>query len=106
MLSEEEQQFISWWEQNREKQKKIFKQLLIGLPAGVLFGLAIFISIVSGWYKRAMMTLNAYPSAKSLILVLIIALLLIVIFISVFSVRVKWDRNEQRYRELLSRKKD
>lgn len=105
MLTEEEQQFINWWEQNREKQKKFFKQLAIGLPVGVLFGLAIFISVASGWYKRAMMTLNTYPSAKSLIIVLIIALLLIVVFISVFSVKVKWERNEQHYRELLTRKK-
>jgi peptidoglycan biosynthesis protein MviN/MurJ (putative lipid II flippase) len=105
MLTDEEEKFIAWWEQNRDKQKKFFRQLAIGLPAGVIFGLAIFISLASGWYKRAMMTLNAGPSVKSLVLVLIIALLLIVVFISVFSVKMKWERYEQRYRELLSKRR-
>lgn len=103
MLTEEEQRFLQYWKANRARQKKFFKQLAIGLPAGVLFALAIFVTLVSGWYKRATMVLNAYPSIKSLIIVLIIALLLIVVFISVFSVKVKWERNEQRYRELLSK---
>ena len=106
MLNEEEKRFVAWWELNREKQKKFFKQLAIGLPAGVLFGLAIFISFASGWYKRATMVFNAYPSAKTLVPVLIIAILSIIIFISVFSVKVKWERNEQHYRELLAKNKD
>lgn len=104
MLTDEEEKFMAWWEQNRDKQKKFFRQLAIGLPAGVIFALAIFISVASGWYKRAMMTFNADPNVKSLLLVLIIALLLIVVFISVFSVKVKWERYEQRYRELLSKR--
>lgn len=40
---------------------------------------------------------------SSLLLVLLVAVLLIVVFIVIFSVRHKWDINEQRYRELLSR---
>ena len=41
---------------------------------------------------------------SSLILVLLAAALLIVAFVVVFSVRHRWDLNEQRYRELLSRR--
>lgn len=47
---------------------------------------------------------NAYSSAGSLIIVLLVAILSIVVFISVFSVKVKWERNEQLYKELLAKK--
>ena len=103
MLTTEEMKFIEYWEQNRIKQKRVIKQLFIGLPLGVLFATLIFINFFSGWYKRAEMIINTH---SSLIPVLLIAILLIVIFISVFSVRHRWDINEQRYRELLSKKND
>lgn len=105
MLNEEENRFIEYWSANRIKQQKFYKQLAIGLPAGVLFAAAIFINFASGWYKRAGMVFNADPSIKSLIFVLLIAVILIVVFVSVFSVKVKWERNEQLYRELLAKKK-
>lgn len=104
MLTNDEQQFVSYWEKNREKKKKFWKQLAIGLPMGVLFAAAMFINLATGWYKRATMVLNAYPSAGSLIIILIIAVLMIVVFISVFSEKVKWERNEQHYKELKNRK--
>ena len=103
MFSKEEQDFIKYWEENRVKQKRFFKQIAIGLPFGVLFAVAMFLNFVSGWDKRVTSITKTYPSAKSLIIVLIIAILAIVVFISVFSVRVKWEKYEQRYRELLSR---
>lgn len=103
MLSKEEQDFIKYWEQNRSKQKLFFKQLAIGLPFGVLFAVAMFLNFSSGWDKRVAELTKTYPSFKSLILVLLIALLGIVVFISVFSVKVKWEKYEQRYNELKSR---
>jgi uncharacterized membrane protein len=103
MLTSEEIKFIEYWEQNRLKQKRLVKQLFIGLPLGVLFAALIFINLFSGWNKRAEMIIN---TESSLIPVVLVAIILIVIFISVFSVRHKWDINEQRYRELLSKKDD
>jgi L-cystine uptake protein TcyP (sodium:dicarboxylate symporter family) len=105
MFSKEEEEFIKYWEQNRNKQKRFFKQIAIGLPFGVLFAVAMFLNFTSGWNKRVQEITKTYPSFKSLILVLLIALVGIVIFISVFSVKVKWEKHEQRYRELLSRSK-
>jgi ATP/ADP translocase len=105
MFSKEEQDFIKYWEENREKQKRFFKQIAIGLPVGVLFAAAMFINFASGWDKRVESITKTYPSFRSLILVLIIAILAIVVFISVFSVKVKWEKHEQKYRELLSRSK-
>ena len=105
MFSKEEQDFIKYWEENRDKQKRFFKQIAIGLPFGVLFAVAMFVNFVSGWDKRVTSITKTYPSFKSLIIVLLIAVLAIVVFISVFSVKVKWEKHEQKYRELLSRSK-
>lgn len=103
MLTDEEKRFVQYWKDNRNRQRKFLKQLALGLPAGVLFAAAVFINFISGWDKKATEVFRSYPSVKSLILVLLLAILGIVIFVSVFSVKVTWDRNEQRYRELLSR---
>jgi len=101
MLTEEEEKFVEYWQYHRLKKRKVLKQLSVGLPLGVVIAAAIFINFFSGWDKRAQMVINANPS---LILVLIIACLIIVVFITIFSVRHNWDLNEQRYRELLARR--
>lgn len=104
-MTEEEKAFIKYWSENRERQKKFFKQLAIGLPAGAIFGIALFLNFIAGWSKQATTFLNGYPHYRSLVMVLMIAGIVIVVFISVFSVKVKWERNEQRYKELLFRNK-
>ena len=81
--------------------KKLLKQLAIGLPISVAIVIAIFINFFSGWYKRADMMIR---SQTSLILVLVIAALLIVVFVAVFSAKHQWDLNEQRYKEFLAKK--
>jgi len=101
MLTSEEKRFIDYWQHNRILKKRVLKQLSVGLPVSVLFVVAIFVNFISGWDKRAQMVINTDPSV---IIVVIIAALLIVIFIVIFSVRHRWDLNEQRYRELLSRR--
>jgi len=101
MLNDEEKRFIAFWEANRLRQRRFVKYIQYGLPMGVVLGFSIFANLLSGWYKRASMVVNAEPS---LVLVLLIAIILIVIFISVFTVRHRWDLNEQHYRELLARR--
>ena len=101
MLTDEEQRFLHYWERNRNRKKRSFKQLALGLPLGVVIVVLIFASFFSGWFKRADMVVRAEPS---LIFVMLGAALLIVVFISVFSIYHKWDINEQRYRELMSKK--
>lgn len=102
MYSNEENEFIQYWEQNRLKKKKVLRQLSVGLPLSVALVMAIFINFFSGWYKKADMALRSGQS--SLILVLVVAALLIVAFVVIFSTRHNWDMNEQRYKELLSKK--
>lgn len=100
MLTPEEKNFIPDWEINRLRKKKLTRQLAVGLPSAVLLVIAIFVNFFSGWYKRADMEIR---SSGSLIVVLVVAALLIVVFTTVFSVKHKWDLNEQRYRELMDR---
>ena len=108
MLTPEERGFVDFWRENRLRRKKIFRQVSLGLPLGLLLVIAIFANFFSGWYKRAEMVRNeaTQKNDASLVLVLIVAALLIVAFIIIFSVRHKWDINEQRYRELIAREKE
>lgn len=106
MLTDEETRFVEYWEANRLRRKRGFRQLAVGLPLAVMIMAALFINFFSGWYKRADMELRAKSQSgqASLILVVVIAALLIVIFTTVFSIRHKWDQHEQRYRELLAKR--
>jgi hypothetical protein len=97
MLNQEEKDFLGYWERNRLRRKKIFRQFLIGIPLGLLFVIPIVVNLASGWDKQASMVFNSGG------LTLLIALLLIVVFVAIFSQQHKWDQHEQRYRELLAR---
>ncbi len=102
MLTEEEEAFIEYWEANRERQKKTFRQFLLGIPVALLFVIPIAVNFFSGWYKRATMMANTSSFNPG---VLLLALLLIAVFIALFSRKFRWDQNEQRYLELLAKKK-
>jgi hypothetical protein len=96
MLTPEEENFLVFWEANRDRKKSVFGQLSLGLPLGLLIGVGILISYVTGWYKRANMVANS----QSTPVVLIIGLIIIVIFCSVFYKRHRWEMNEQQFLEI------
>lgn len=101
MLTKEENEFIHYWEENRLRRKKLSRQLLVGIPAGLLIVVPIVINLASGWYKRANMEANS-PDFNPMVLV--VALLLIVGFSAIFWQRHQWDQYEQHYRELIARR--
>ena len=101
MLSHEEEKFLLFWEKNRDKQKQIKHQLLRGTPLGLFIAIGIVLSIGAGWYERADMEANAKLSP----VILVIAILSIVLFTGFFYKRYQWDMREQRYKELLYKKK-
>ncbi|MBS1600126.1 MAG: hypothetical protein JST75_18005 [Bacteroidetes bacterium] len=100
MLTDEEKKFIDYWEKNRDKQKKTFRQLLFGIPIGLIFALPILLNFASGWYKRAGMMINTTDFNP---VVLLVAIFLIIGFIAIFSKRHKWEQNDQFYKELKAR---
>ena len=101
MLSAQENKFITWWEENRDKQKKSFKQFIQGFSKGIGISMAIVLIVASGWYKRANMEANSKLSTA----VFVIALLGIGVFMAWFSQNYKWEQNEQQYLELMAKKK-
>ena len=98
MVTEQEKQFLAYWKANRVSKKKVVNQLSVGLPLGTVLVVAIFVNLLSGWFGRAMTEFKSESS--SLVLVLLLAGLGIVVFVTIFSVRHRWDMNEQRYLEL------
>lgn len=104
MLTEREQRFVEYWEKNREREKKTFRQLLVGLPLGLAFIIPLFLNFLSGWYKRASMWANGHEE-ESPVKVIFVAALLILAFIAIFSKKHRWDMHEQTYLELKSREK-
>ena len=102
MLTKNDERFIEYWEHNRDREKKLFRQLLFGLPLGLLISGGIVLSVVTDkWYERADMVANAQLNPN----VLIIAIVAIAVFTGLFYKKFKWDQNEQLYKELLAKKK-
>jgi uncharacterized membrane protein len=101
MLTELEEAFIIYWAANRDKQKRTFRQFLLGIPLALLFVVPITLNFFSGWYKRATMVRDTPDFNPG---VLLLALILIVVFIAIFSRKFKWEQNERRYIELLAKK--
>jgi protein-S-isoprenylcysteine O-methyltransferase Ste14 len=103
MLSEKEKAFIAWWQENRSKKRKGLRQYYFAMPLGAVVVIGTFLNFFSGWYKRADMQLKTEIS-PSLIITLFVAGILIIVFFAIFTVKHRWDVNEQYYRELLSKK--
>ena len=101
MVTQKEEDFIRYWEQERLRKKQFLRKFSIGLPMGALFAVALFINFLSGWYKKADMELR---SNSSVIIVVLIAVIAIVVFFTIFSARHQWDQNELHYQELLKKK--
>jgi len=101
MITKDEEDFLRYWSQQRLRKKQFLNKLSVGLPLGALIGGGLVINFLSGWYKRADMELR---SNSSVIIVVLIAAIAIVVFITIFANRHKWDQNELRYQELLRKK--
>jgi len=102
MLTQEEENFIVYWQQQRLQKKRWIRQLAVGLPMGMALVIGITLNLVSGWYTRAQMVM--FRESASLVIVLLIAALAMVVFMVVFSSRHRWDQQEQRYLEFMQRK--
>ncbi len=100
MLTKDEKLFIDYWEKNRDKEKRFFRQLTYGSPWGLVFALPVLIVVIfDDWYK------NMIPISKTLIILIIFTVIGIAIFYSIFRMRFKWDNNEQFYKELKFKEK-
>jgi len=95
MLTKDEKLFIDYWENNREKEKKFFRQLTYGSPWGLVFALPVLLAVIfDDWYK------NMIPISKSQLILIIITVLAIAGFYGIFKMKFRWEHNEQFYKEL------
>lgn len=100
MLTKEEKRFIEYWETRREHPDSFWKRMLFGGPWGLLFGLPILIVVMfHDWYKRML------PITEGQMIVIFIGIIATVIFIAYFQQQMKWDKNEQLYKELKYKEK-
>jgi len=103
MLSPEEEKFVSYWEEQRQRKKDFLRKFSIGLPLVTLVSVAFFINFLSGWYGKADMELRRH---SSLIITILVAVIAIVVFFIIFNARHKWDQNESDYQSLLKKKNE
>lgn len=101
-MTEEEIKFLAYWEKQRTRNTGFLVLWKAGLPLGIAIGLGIILNLFTGWYSRATMVLNTNPS---IIFVLLLAIILIIFFISFFTARHRWEMNELRYKELKQKEK-
>lgn len=95
MITEQEKDFIDYWDKNRDRYKRSFYQLAIGLTAGIVFALPILLSVLfHDWYKQMV-----YISGSQ-VTVILIGVFGIIVFLALFRLRFKWEENEQLYKEL------
>ncbi len=100
MLTTDEEKFVAYWAETRLVKKSLTRQLLRGLPIGMMIGIGILVCFESGWYTRANMVANSQSTPY----VLIIAIVGIVVFCSIFFQKHQWEMKEQQYLELLIKK--
>ncbi|MDR0794142.1 MAG: hypothetical protein LBE82_12615 [Chitinophagaceae bacterium] len=96
----EEEKFIAYWEANRDREKKLWRQIAIGVPVGFFMSIGILITVFSGWYTRAVK--QVYSEFNPVII--IIAVIVVSVFIGIFYKKHQWDMNEERYQEFLARR--
>jgi membrane protein YdbS with pleckstrin-like domain len=101
MLSIEEKKFVEFWERNRKSEKSLVQQFRFVVPIALILGAATLLNLFTGWYTRANMVANSQFSP----MVLIIGIVIVAVFCSVFYKRHKWEMNEQRYLELIHKNK-
>jgi small-conductance mechanosensitive channel len=101
MLTKNEEDFIRYWEVQRTKKRQFLRKTSIGLPLAVVIVVALMVNFLSGWYEKADQMIH---QNTSVIIVVLIAVIGIVVFITVFSARHKWEQNELYYEELMAKK--
>jgi integral membrane sensor domain MASE1 len=100
MLTKTEEDYIIYWQQQRDTYKQSFVQFVKGMSIGLGISTAIIILIITGWYQRANMVANSKMST----IVFVIALLLIIVFMAWLYRNFQWENKEQQYLELLAKR--
>jgi uncharacterized membrane protein len=104
MLTKEDENFLKYWSEQRNKKKAFYGMASVGLRLGVFIAIGLALSLFAATFSR-----KANPvleNDSSLIITVMIAGIAIVFFITYFGAQHKWDQNELHYLELLKKKQD
>lgn len=99
MLSQQEQNFLNYWQIQRNKNKLNFFLFSKGFSIGIFIGLLIVLSIAIGWNKQA-------PLNKINVPIISICFLIMAFFFGYLYNTFKYEQNEQTYKELLAKHKN
>jgi hypothetical protein len=101
-LRPEDIAFMDWWEKNRSQEKRTFRQLLVGLPLGLIFATPIILNFMASrfWYRRA----EAVGNSQFNPAILLIAVAAIAGFVGILHKKIRWEQQEQHYLSLKARK--
>ncbi|MEP6675163.1 MAG: hypothetical protein ABJA78_08405 [Ferruginibacter sp.] len=133
MLTARDNDFIRYWEAQRETRSGFSNKLLSGLPMAMLFGLPVLVLIflvqffMPQWFNKASQVTQHTQDGQRLItkefienpdlynkstqfsiglfITIVIAVLLCIIFYAYFRMHYKWEMNEQLYKELKQKQK-
>jgi membrane protein YdbS with pleckstrin-like domain len=100
MATDKEKEFMHFWEQHRQAQSSLASKLFRGLPMAVLFALPVLLLVVVVWLFIPDWYIKISKTSPGAFIIVVIALLLVVVFYSVFRMHYKWEMNEQLYNEL------
>lgn len=104
MLNDEEEKYVAYWAQNREKESTNAYKFITGLPRATLMALPILLLLfivrifIPDWYAKLA------SAAGNSIVFIVIAVLILIIFTAWLRMHFLWEQKEQRYRELLYKK--
>lgn len=100
MITKEEEEFLIYWEKNREIENTFGRKLLGGLPMALIFSLPIILFVVFIRIFLPVWYMKISAVSPSMFISVLLATLGVVIFYAFFRMQYKWENNEQLYKEL------
>lgn len=96
--------FLTWWSRRRDQRRRFVAAIWVGLPVGGVLALPILLNYLTGrfWYRRA----DAVGTSQFNPFLLVVAVAIIAGFTGWLYSRMQWERNEERYHRLLSKRKN
>jgi hypothetical protein len=105
MLMEEEEKFLTYWENNRDEFSGATSKFVRGLPMACVFGLPILLFIAAVYLFLPEWYIKISKTSPQAFFVVVIAVIIAIIFYAFVRMHFKWEMNEQLYNELIAKKK-